>query len=332
VTYRRIVVTRRGDLSGVEIEEVELRAPAAGEARVRALASPVCQDDVAARVGNRPVLPKLPFTPGYSILGVVDAVGDGVNDAHAGDRVVALLGTGGHAEYVYVKAAELAPVPDGLDPAAVSVLVLNYLVAWQVLHRVAKVRAGQSALLIGASGGVGTAFLQLGRLAGLSMYGLASPKKHALLAEHGCTPIDYHTQDFVEVLGAAEPDGVDLVLNGMAEAYFRRGLSVLRRGGTFVHYGGPQSLGGLVRLVAMLLFYDLWPNGKHVKGYGTHRVGHADRAADWAKLFELLGEGSIAPVVADRLPLLEAKDAYARLERGEVTGVLVLVSPELLAA
>ena len=294
---------------GVEIQEAELLAPAAGEARVRVLASPVVQDDVAARVGNRPTLPKLPFTPGYSILGTVDSVGAGVTEVHEGDRVVALLGTGGHAEYVYVNAGELAPVPDGLDPAAASVLVLNYLVAWQVLHRVAKVHSGQTALLIGASGGVGTAFLQLGKLAGLVMYGLASPRKHALLAEHGCVPIDYHTQDFVQVLREAEPGGVDYVFNGMADEYFKRGLAVLRRGGTFVHYGGPESLGGLVRLVARLLLYDALPNGKRVKGYGTHRVGNADR-----------------------LPLLEAKEAYARLERGEVTGTQVLLAPQCLEA
>ncbi len=328
--YESIVVARRGGPEGVEIVELNLRPPAAGEVRVKIQASPVCQDDVAARVGNRPFLPKLPFTPGYSVLGVVDAFGEGVTGFAAGDRAAALTQFGGHAKYIYLAAEKLAHVPVELDAAQAAALILNYLVAYQVLHRVAKVKAGDKVLLIGASGGVGTALLQLGRLAGLKLYGLASPAKHQTLVEYGASPIDYHVQDFVGAVRRAEPGGLDFVFNGMGEESLGRGLAVLRRGGMLVHYGGPQSFASFLLLLVKIIGYNLLPNGKKMEGYGTHRLGVELFKEDWATLFTLLSEGKINPIIAAKFPLLEAAKGYALLESGQVIGNIVLVSPELL--
>jgi NADPH:quinone reductase-like Zn-dependent oxidoreductase len=328
--YKSILVTQRGGLEVLQIVENDLRPPVEGEARIRILATAVCQDDVAIRVGNRPFLKEPPFVPGYSFIGIIDAIGEGVRDVKVGDRVAALTKYGSHAEVIFWDASELVPVPESLDPAEAVTLVLNYLVAYQILHRVAKVMAGDKVLIIGASGGVGTAFLQLGRLAGLEMYGLASPSKHHVLAEYGATPIDYHTQDFVEVIRRAEPQGIDYVFNGMGEETFGRGLAVLRRGGVLVHYGAPQSLAHFVLLVAKLLLYNLLPNGKSIEGYGTHRLGVDLFKEDWTALFKLLEEGKIKPILAGKYPLLEAVRAYGLLESGQVTGNLVLLAPELL--
>jgi NADPH:quinone reductase-like Zn-dependent oxidoreductase len=328
--YKSVVVTQRGGLEALQIMENDLRPPVEGEARVRVLATAVCQDDVAIRAGNRPFLKKPPFVPGYSFIGIVDAVGAGVKDVKVGERVAALTQYGSHAEVVYWDASELVPVPKSLDPAEAVTLILNYLVAYQILNRVARVKKGDKVLIIGASGGVGTAFLQLGRLAGLEMYGLASPSKHPILTEYGATPIDYHTQDFVEVLRQAEPGGIDYVFNGMGEETFERSLAVLRRGGVLVHYGAPQSLSHFVLLVAKLLWYNLLPNGKSIEGYGTHRLGVDLFKQDWTALFKLLEEGKIKPILAGKYPLLEAVKAYELLESGQVTGNLVLCAPELL--
>jgi len=328
--YKSVVVTRRGGPEVLQIVENDLRPPNEGEARIRILATAVCQDDVAIRVGNRPFLKKPPFVPGYSFIGIIDAIGEGVRDVKVGDRVAALTKYGSHAEAIYWDANELVPVPESLDPAEAVTLVLNYLVAYQVLHRVVQVKTGDKVLLIGASGGVGTAFLQLGRLAGLGMYGLASPSKHHILAEYGASPIDYHTQDFVDVIRRVEPEGIDYVFNGMGEEYFERGLAVLRRGGVLVHYGAPQSLAHFVLLVAKLLLYNLLPNGKSIEGYGTHRLGVDLFKEDWTTLFRLLEEGKIKPILAGKYPLLEAVKAYGLLESGQVTGNLVLLAPELL--
>jgi NADPH:quinone reductase-like Zn-dependent oxidoreductase len=329
--YKSIVVTRRGGPEVLQIVENDLRDPHPGEARIKVLATPVCQDDVAARVGNRPVLKKPPFVPGYSILGTVEALGEGVAQVHVGERVAALTQYGGHAEYIYLNEDQLVRVPDSLDPAEAVVLILNYLVAYQILHRVAQVKAGDKVLIIGASGGVGTAFMQLGKLACLQMFGLASASKHAALLEYGVTPIDYHSQDFVSVIRQAEPEGLDFVFNGMAEETFERGLSVLRRGGVLVHYGGPQSLSRLLLLIAKIVLYNLLPNGKTIKGYGTHRLGVDLFKKDWAILFHLLAGGQIKPVISRKFPILEAAKASELLESGQVTGNLVLLAPELLS-
>jgi len=243
--YRSVVVTRRGGPDVFRIVEHALREPTIGETRIRILATTVSAPDIQARYGHTPFPPRIPFVPGYAIIGVVDAVGEGVTKAAAGDRVGALTITGGYAEYIYLNQDELIPVPVALDPAEAVTLILNYLVAYQVMHRSARVRSGDKVLIVGASGGIGTAFLQLGTLAHLTMFGLASRSKHHILVEHGATPIDYHTQDFVEVIRNAEPDGLNAVFDGMGGAYVRRGLSVLRHGGTLVVYGNPLSISGL---------------------------------------------------------------------------------------
>ena len=329
-TYKSLVVARRGGSDNLRVIENELRVPAAGEVRIRILAVGVCQDDIAARVGNRPFLPKIPFTPGYDIVGDVDAIGSGVTSVTVGDRVAALTVYGGYAEYIYLSPDQLVHVPVVLDPAAVAPLILNYLVAYQTLHRYAKVKTGDKVLVIGASGGVGTAFLQLGQLAQLKMYGLASPRKHAALIELGAIPIDYRSADFVQILRRLEPNGLDAVFNGMAENYLRRGMTVLRRGGTLVHYGGPESLRRFLVFMAEFSWLNLVPDGKSILGYGTHRVDFRLMKADWLELFRLLETRQISPIIAAKFPILEAAKANDLLAGGNVVGNVVLVRPELL--
>ena len=162
------------------------------------------------------------------------------------------------------------------------------------------------------------------------MYGLASPDKHSTLAEYGVTPIDYHTQDFIEVIQELEPEGLDYVFNGMGEQYFERGLKLLRRGGVLVHYGAPRSFWRLLVLVAKYGWYNLLPNGKSIKGYGTHTKDVEAFMGDWQRLFRLLEDGKIEPIIAARYPILEAAKANELLESGQVTGNVVLLAPELL--
>jgi len=328
--YKSIIVTRRGPPEALRIIESDLRAPLAAEVRIRILATGVCQDDIAARVGNRPFLPKIPFVPGYTILGVVDAIGKGVTAVAVGDRVAALTTFGGYAEYIFLGEEKLVHVPPALDPAEAVTIILNYLVAYQVLHRSAQVKLGDKVLIIGASGGVGTAFLQLGKLANLIMYGVASRSKHSVLTELGAMPIDYRTQDFVDVIRHAEPKGLDFVFNGMGEEYLEPGLAVLRRGGILVHYGAPQSFSRFALLLVKFALFNLLPNGKAIKGYGTHRVGKRLLMEDWVVLFKLLEEGKIKPIITRKFPILEAAKANELLESGQVIGNVVLLAPELL--
>jgi NADPH:quinone reductase-like Zn-dependent oxidoreductase len=332
VQYKSVVVTERGDSSVLQVVASDLCPPSAGKALVKVLATPVCLPDVQARYGHTPIAPEPPFVPGYAIIGTVDQTGEGVTNVAAGDRVAALTVSGGYAEYITLAADQLIPCPVSLDPAEAVTLILNYIVAYQTLHRSAKVKAGDKVLIIGASGGVGTAILDLGKLAGLRMYGLASPSKHYVLAEFGATPIDYHTQDFVEVIRQAEPDGLDAVFDGMVWGYIDRGFSLLRRGGTWVQYGNPLSFSGLLRLLSKLVLLNLRPDGRSLKLYGTttSKFGRGKYLEDWAALFKLLEEGKIAPIIAAKFPILEAAKGNEMLESGQVVGNIVLVAPELL--
>src|SRR5579875_1131624 len=164
------------------------------------------------------------------------------------------------------------------------------------------------------------------------MYGLASVSKHHVLLEYGATPIDYHTQDFVEVIRQAEPDGLDVIFNGMGKEYMDRAFPLLRHGGTLVQYGNPLSFSGLLRLLARTLELNLLPNGKRIKSYATGmaRFNRGPLLEDWATLFRLLEDGKIKPIIRGKFPILDAARANSLLESGQVVGNLVLVPPELL--
>jgi NADPH:quinone reductase-like Zn-dependent oxidoreductase len=330
--YKSVVVTARGGPEVLRVIEKDLPSPSVREARIRVLATPVCVPDVQARYGQSPFAPKVPFTPGYAILGIVEAIGSGVTGVAVGDRVAALTAYGGYAEYICWDAEQLIPVPPTLDPAEAVTLILNYIVAYQSLHRSAGVEAGDKVLIIGASGGIGTAFLQLGKLARLKMYGLASPSKHDILIEYEATPINYHTQDFVEVISQAEPEGLDAVFDGVGGDYIKRGFSLLRRGGVLVAYGNPLSFSGMLKFLGQVLLFNLLPNGKSATYYSTgkSRLNQRPFMEDWATLFRLLDEGRIKPVIMKKFPILEARKANELLESGQVIGNLVLLAPELL--
>jgi NADPH:quinone reductase-like Zn-dependent oxidoreductase len=332
--YKSMVVTRRGGPEVLQIVENDLRGPAAGETRIKVLATGVGRTDINYRYGYSPLSPKVPFVPGYEIMGVVDAVGAGVTGFAVGDRVAALTGYGGYTEVIYLGQEHLVPVPESLNPGEVVTLILNYVTAYQMLHRVAKVKAGDKALMIGASGGVGTALLQLGKLAGLKMFGTASPNKYSALIEQGTIPIDYHTQDFVEVIHQAEPDGLDFVFDGMGGTYGDRASAVLRRGGKLVSYAAPTGLLTLLQGLVKLALVNLLPNGKSAEFYGITALYLRDKKPfmeDLPLLFGLLEEGKIKPLIEYKFPILKAARANELLESGRVAGNIVLLTPELLS-
>jgi NADPH:quinone reductase-like Zn-dependent oxidoreductase len=333
--YRKIIVPRRGGPDVMEVAEEELRLPHPGEARIRVLATPVCAPDITARRGQSPFTPRMPFTPGYAIIGVIDAVGDAADSRKSvviGDRVGALTTYGGYSEYIYLPVRKLFPVPADLHPGEAVPIILNYIVAYHAMHRWAKAQPGEIALILGASGGIGTACLQLGRMAGLKMYGTASKTKHSILEEFGAVPIDYRSQDFVSFLHQREPNGLDIVLDGMAGDFYPRGYSLLRRGGRIVGFGNPGSVRATVQMLSRVALYRLRPDGKSASYYSTG-VSYFQWQRfldDWAVLFRWMQEGRIRPVIQKQFPLLEAAQANALLESGNAVGNVVLVSPDYL--
>jgi NADPH:quinone reductase-like Zn-dependent oxidoreductase len=187
-------------------------------------------------------------------------------------------------------------------------------------------------LIIGASGGIGTAYLQLGKLDNLILYGIASKSKHQLLTEYGATLIDYHTQDFVEVIRKAEPDGLDAVFDGIGGDYMKRAFSLLRRGGRYVGYANPLSVSRTLRFLGQVILLNVNLDGKSAKYYGTgiSRFNRRPFLEDWATLFMLLETGKIKPVIMKKFSILEAAQANELLESGQVTGNIVLLAPGLV--
>ncbi len=333
--YKSVIVTRKGSPEVLKVIENDLRAPLPGEARIKIHATSVGRTDIGYRKGELSFAPKIPFVPGYEMMGTVDAVGEGVTNVAVGDRVAALIGHGGYSEYIYLGKEHLVHVPTTLDSAEAVTLILNYVSAYQMLHRTAKVKAGDKVLIIGASGGVGTALLQLGKLAGLVMYGTASRSKHNILTELGALPIDYHTQDLVDVIHRAEPNGLDFVFDGVGGEYGKIGLEVLGKGGELVEYTPAPSGPGAIALLGWLILVNLLmlPNRKSIKGYGISALYRGNKRPfmdDLPVLFNLLGEGKIKPIIAKKFPILEAAQANELLESGQVTGNVVLLAPALL--
>ena len=262
-------------------------------------------------------------------------MGEGVTNVAVGDRVAALIGHGGYSEYIYLGKEHLVHVPANLDPAEAVTLILNYVSAYQMLHRSVQVKAGDKVLIIGASGGVGTAMLQLGKLADLRMYGTASLSKHNILTELGAIPIDYHTQDLVDVIHRAEPNGLDFVFDGVGGEYGKIGLEVLGKGGKLVEYSPAPGGPGAIALLGWLMIVNLLmlPNRKSIKGYGISALYRSNKRPfmnDLPVLFKLLEEGKIKPIIAKKFTILEAAKANELLESGQVIGNIVLLAPELL--
>ena len=235
--HTRIIVTHYGGPDALRVVEEECPEPKDGEVRVRVLAAGVSLPDIMAREGVHPETPPLPFTPGWDLVGVVDRLGDGVSGIEPGQIVAALPIHGAYAEFVCLPQRELVPVPSGLDAAEAVSLVLNYITAYQMLHRSAKVRPGQRVLIHGAAGGVGTALLQLGRLAGLEMYGTCSSRGASAVSDLGGIPIDYQHQDFVKEIHRLTSEGVDVVFDPIGGTHLWHSRKALRPGGRVVGYG-----------------------------------------------------------------------------------------------
>jgi NADPH:quinone reductase-like Zn-dependent oxidoreductase len=186
-------------------------------------------------------------------------------------------------------------------------------------------------LIIGASGGIGTAFLQLGEIVGIKMYALASESKHAILRKYSAIPIDYKTQDYHQIICTFEPDGIDAVFDGVGGDYIRNSFTLLRRGGSLVTYANPLSLRRTFIQLGQVLYLNFLPNGRSASYYSTgqSRINRRPFLQDWAELFKLLQDGQIEPIIAKTYSIDQAAEANEILEAGNVIGNIVLTGPGL---
>jgi NADPH:quinone reductase len=335
---RKVVISRRGGPEVLKLVEEALPEPKAGEARVKIAAAGVAFADVLMREGLYAGVPKPPFAPGYDVVGTIDALGEGVHGFSVGARVAALTKIGGYADYLCVPAESLVPVPDGVDAAQAVALVLNFLTAYQLLHRCARLRAGERVLIHGAGGGVGDALLQLGRLAGLELYGTASKAKLAAVEAAGGKGIDYRNEDFVARVRELTGDGVDAVFDAVGGKQWKRSFAALRTGGMLVGYGfssatvdGRRSLPrAIANYLGMPRFQllALMDETRSVMGFNVMVMKSARPEwyrEDLAALMTMLAERKLEPAVAERVPLAEAERAHRMLGEAAIRGKLVLM-------
>ena len=342
--HTRIIVTHYGGPDALQVLEEGLPEPRDDEVRIKVVAAGVSMPDILAREGVHPETPSVPYTPGWDLVGEVDQLGKGVSGISPGQIVAAMPIHGAYAEFVCLPQRELVPVPSGLDAAEAVSVVLNYITAYQMLHRSAKIKPGHRVLFHGASGGVGTALVQLGRLAGLEMYGTCSSRGASTVSSLGAIPIDYRNQDYAKEIHRLTGDGLDAVFDPIGGAHLWHSREALRRGGKVVGYGNTTSLRGAglssdrarrrnrvhgIPIYAILIAGGwLLPGRKRIVPYSIQTLKRLKPELfrrDLILLFDLLQKQKIKPLIAQRFSLHEARRAQELLGNGGVIGKIVLM-------
>jgi len=342
--WQNIRVARFGGPAVLELaEQTTIPDPGPGEVLLKVLAAGTGFTDSFIRRGRYPDFKgPLPFTPGYELVGTIEKTGPGVTGLHEGELVADLCVVGGYAQYAIRPARFLVPVPAGIDPAEAACIPLAYLTAFQMLTRVHQLSPGAAVLVIGASGSVGTAFLDLARHLGLKAIGTCSAANMPVVERLGAMAIDYRSGHFVATVrqlsaGRKGGPGVDAAFDAIGGAHFARTFACLASGGLLVGYGSQtMAVGdeGLLSAGLGLARLKLWNalsflfGGRHAVWYSItdRRLTHPeDFKADMATLFGLLRDGAIHPAVIDRLPLSAARDVHARIDAGGLGGKIVLL-------
>jgi len=337
---RAVWITKAGGPEVLAVRESADPRPGAGEVRIAVRAAGLNFAEVMARQGLYPDAPKPPCVVGYEVAGVIDEVGAGVTGLEAGQRVLALVRFGGHAESVCAPAERVLPMPGDLSFVDGAALPVNYLTAYHMLFRVAQLRPGTRVLVHMAAGGVGIAVLQLCRtVPGVVTFGTASAGKHAVLREEGCAhPIDYRTEDYVaRVRELTGGEGVDLVLDPLGGRDWKRGLGLLRPVGQLIAYGFANLHAGERRSVRRLIGqfagvpvltpFAMMNRNRTVSGVN---LGHLWSRSDLLReelsaLLDLWRTGAIKPRIDGVYPFAEAAAAHRRIGgRGNI-GKVVLV-------
>ncbi|MFF3446214.1 medium chain dehydrogenase/reductase family protein [Streptomyces sp. NPDC002667] len=333
-----VVLPGKVEPEGLEIRTGAVPVAGPGQVVVRMEATGVSFAEQQMRRGRYYDQPPFPFVPGYDLVGTVLTTGQGVDPGLAGTRVAALLKVGGWASHVRVEAADVVPVPAGVGAAEAETVVVNGITAWQMLHRKARVRAGQTVLVHGANGGVGSVLVQLARAAGAKVIGTASARHHEALREQGVVPVDYRTEDVAARVRELAPGGVDAVFDHVGGRSAVDSWHLLAPGGTLVSYGSASTRDDtgskqwpVLKLLGRVWLWNTLPNGRHAyffniwagKALSRDRF-RARLRADLTQVFDALRRGDVTARIAAQLPLTEAAEALRLAESGTVAGKVVL--------
>jgi len=332
-----IVLPGTVEPEGLQIATRELPEPRPNQAVVRVEATGVSFAEQQMRRGKYYDQPPFPFVPGYDLVGTIERLGDGtVGDLAVGRRVAALTKTGAWADRVVLDAAELVPVPDGVDPAEAETVVVNGVTALRML-RAARVPAGEPIVVLGAAGGVGSTLVQLARHAGIRVIGTAGPSAQDRVRELGAIPVDYRNEDVPARVRELAPNGVAAVFDHVGGPGIVDSWRMLAPGGTLISYGtaATRDVAGnprvpVLKLLGRLLTWNLLPNGRRAKFFnlwaGARKRDRyrADLRRDLGEVLQLLHEGAIDAQIAKRFALRDAGKALRYAEQGALVGKVVL--------
>ncbi|MFF8995965.1 zinc-binding alcohol dehydrogenase family protein [Streptomyces sp. NPDC014983] len=305
----------------------ELEPPAAGEVTIGVEAAGVSFDDMLMRRGTCPGQVGPPLVPGRDVVGVVTAVGaDGTGADLVGRRVAAVVGAGGWADGVNAPLGSVVPVPEGLSPVAAAGIGYAGVLAWYMVHRQARVAAGQTVVVPGAPGWVGTVLVQLADLAGARVIGVSSTRQLAETTRLRFDPVDHWVEDVPSRVAQLAPDGVHAVFDPIGGPNLAKSGGLLREGGALISYGNwftrdepaARHRADLAALDGRVIAVDLF-----------HGLRHEELAGMLAEVLAFAAAGRIEPYIAAARPLAEAGSALAEFEQGGLVGRVVLTTERL---
>jgi NADPH:quinone reductase len=309
---------------------VERPLPAAGpgEILIRVEAAGVNRPDIMQREGKYPPPPGASDLPGLEVAGTVTHAGDG-SRWRPGDRVCALVSGGGYAEFCAAPAVQCLPIPRGMDAVTAAAIPETYFTVWTNLFQRGQLRAGERVLIHGGTSGIGSTAIQLARAFGARPYATAGSedKCEACRRLGAVDAINYRTRDFVEaVREMTGEEGVDVVLDIIGGDYLPRNIECLRLHGRLLQVG---LIGGAKSLINLrpILQNRLTLTGSTLRPRTAEEKGAIARELE-ERVWPLLADGEVGPVVHATFPLREAAQAHRVLESGEVVGKVVLTVSE----
>jgi len=325
---RAIIVDKFGAPERLRVGDVAEPVPRAHEVLVTVHAAPVNYVDLLVIGGTYQFLPPLPFTPGKGPAGVVAALGRNVTSLQVGDRVLAMAEQGGYAEAVTVVANQCYRLPPSMSFTEAASLSLVYDTAWFALRERARLEAGETVLVLGASGGVGQAAVQLARAMGARVLaGILRPEREASVRAAGADAvIDLPATDLrdslrAQVYAVTEERGVDIILDPLGGTIFEAAVRALAWRGRLVVIGFAAGAIPTIRTNYMLL-KNIEISGLQISDYRKRRP--AQVAACFAEIFSLYEQGKVKPATATAFPLVRAGEALAALRERCVAARAVL--------
>jgi len=305
----------------LRLEQVTAPKPAAGEVLVRIHASGVNPVETYIRAGKYARLPELPYTPGNDGAGVVEEVGADVREFKAGDRVYTAGSISGtYAEFALCRKEQIHPLPANVSFAQGAAIGTPYATAYRGLFQRAVAKPGETVLVHGASGGVGTAAVQLARARGLRVFGTAgSDEGLKLVREQGAHEMFDHrvSEHFEQVMKATNGHGVDVIVEMLANVNLGKDLNILAKRGRVVVIGsrGPVEINPR----------DTMQRDADVRGMILPNTPPAEMASIHAALVAGLENGTLRPVIGKEFPLVEAAQAHQAVMKSGALGKIVLV-------